>query len=258
MKGLLHSLFILAPILSFTQTKTAIDSMSFHFEFNSYEISFRSQHNSETKTKLSKLKDRSLVLRAYTDSIGSKEYNLKLAEARLEAAKKFLNKTYPHQFTIRTEIAIGEDLSPRSDADKRRVDMIVFSASKMNNLEGTSKKKRTFELNVPIQLKIQFVYGRDEVLKSSYEDIEFLIETLQEDPSLYVILSGHVCCGTDSQNLSGKRAERIKQILVMEGNISASRINAIGFGNKKPLFVEDSEAHRQANRRVEATFYKKQ
>ena len=257
MKELLHALLILAPIFSFAQSKASIDSMSLYFEFNSYEISFGDPHNSETKTKLSKLKELSLILRAYTDSTGSEAYNLKLAEARLDAAKKFLNKTYPNQFNIRTEVAVGEDPSQRSDADKRRVDIIV-NASKTNNPEIAAKKKRTFELNVPIQLKIQFVYGRDEVLKSSYEDIQFLIETLQDDPSLHVILGGHVCCGTDSKNLSGMRADRIKQILVMEGNISGARINAIGFGNKKPLFVEDSEEHRQANRRVEATFYKKQ
>lgn len=229
--------------------------MSFHFEFNSHVINFEEQHNSGTKTRISKLKNETLTLRAYTDSIGSKAYNLKLAEARLEAVKKFLNESYPNQFTIKTEVAAGEDLSRKSDTDKRRVDILVSYSSKTS--ATTSNKKRTFELNVPIQLNIQFVYGRDEVLKSSYEDIQFLIETLQADPSLYVTLAGHVCCGTDSQNLSGKRAERIKQILVMEGNISGSRIQAIGFGNKKPLFVEDSEQHRQANRRVEATFYKK-
>ncbi|WP_430406002.1 OmpA family protein [Fluviicola sp.] len=177
-----------------------------------------------------------------------------MAEARLEATKKFLNESYPGQFSIRTEVALGEDLSRRSDAEKRRVD-ILFSAS--NTTKSSSGKRKSFELGVPIQLEIQFIYGTDEVIKSSYLDIQFLMETLRADPSLHVTLAGHVCCGTDSQNLSGKRAERIKQILVMEGNISGSRITAIGFGNRKPLFVEDSEAHKQANRRVEATFYKK-
>ena len=156
MKGLLHSLLILAPVLSFAQSKASIDSMSLYFEFNSYEISFRHPHNSETKTKLSTLKNQPLILRAYTDSTGSKEYNIKLAEARLDAVKKFLNKTYPNQFTIRTEVAVGEDISKRSDADKRRVDILV-NTSKTSNHELAAKKKRTFELNVPIQLKIQFI-----------------------------------------------------------------------------------------------------
>ena len=254
MKGLLHSLFILTPILSFAQISASSDSMSFYFEFNSHEISFQNKRNSETKTKLSTLKSQSLVLRAYTDSTGSKEYNIRLAESRLESTRKLLTESFPNQFSIRTEVALGEDLSEKSDAEKRRVDILV---SNSNTAKSSGGKRKTFELGVPIQLGIQFVYGTDEVIKGSYVDIQFLMETLQADPSLNVTLAGHVCCGTDSQNLSGKRAERIKQILVMEGNISGSRITASGFGNRKPLFVEDSEAHKQANRRVEATFYKK-
>jgi outer membrane protein OmpA-like peptidoglycan-associated protein len=254
MKGLLHSLFILAPILSFAQMNASMDSMSFYFEFNSHEVGFQNKRNIETKTKLSKLKNQSLVLRAYTDSTGSKEYNLRLAESRLESTKTLLTELYPNQFSIRTEVALGEDLSTKSDDEKRRVDILILNSSTAKSSNGTRK---SFELGVPIQLEIQFIYGTDEVIKSSYVDIRFLMETLQADKSLSVTLAGHVCCGTDSQNLSGKRAERIKQILIMEGNISGSRITAIGFGNRKPLFVEDSEAHKQANRRVEATFYKK-
>lgn len=252
MKLLVHSLFILSPLFSFAQAKA--DSLSFYFESNSHQINFQNKRNSETREKLSKLTGQTLVLRAYTDSVGSMESNLKLAGRRLENTKNFLAKSFPDQFSIQTEVALGEDPSTRSNADKRRVDLIISGSMPAAN---TGKTKRSFELGVPIRLEIQFVYGQDVVLPVSYEDIRFLIETLQADNTLYVTLAGHVCCGSDSKNLSGKRAERIKQILVMEGNIAGSRINTIGFGNRKPLFVEDSEEHRQANRRVEATFYKK-
>lgn len=252
MKGLVHSLFILSPLLAFAQAKA--DSLSFYFESNSHQINFQNKRNSETRDKLSHLKGQTLVLRAYTDSVGSKDSNLKLAERRLETVKKHLAESFPNRFFIQTEVALGEDQALRSDADKRRVDLVVSGSQPAAN---TGKTKRTFELGVPIRLEIQFVYGQDAVLPSSYEDIRFLMETLQADKTLYVTLAGHVCCGSDSKNLSGKRADRIKQILVMEGTISGSRINTIGFGNKKPLFTEDSEEHRQANRRVEATFYKK-
>lgn len=254
MKLLIHLLFTLSPLLSFAQVKAVTDSLSFYFEFNSHQINLQNKRNSETKNRLSALKGQTLVLRAYTDSVGSKESNIKLAERRLDAAKNYLTKSFPDQFSIRTEVALGEDQSSRTDADKRRVDMLISGSQ--TSIQ-TGKKKRSFELGVPIRLEIQFVYGQDVVLASSYEDIQFLMETLQSDNTLFVTLAGHVCCGSDSKNLSGKRADRIKQILVMEGNISGSRINTVGFGNKKPLFVEDSEEHRQANRRVEATFYKK-
>lgn len=253
MKRLFISLLLLAPGLLAAQTKATADSLSFYFEFNSHEINFRNARNEATRNQLTALKDKQLILRAYTDSTGSNEYNLKLAESRLESVKKLLLESFAGQFTIRTEIARGEDPVKRPDADKRRVDLLI----QKNAPVAENSKKRTFELGVPIRLEIQFVYGQDEILANSFNDIRFLIETMQADKTLFVTLAGHVCCGTDNKNLSGKRADRIKQILVTEGNISSSRITTVGYGNKKPLFVEDSEEHRQANRRVEATFYRK-
>lgn len=253
MKGLLHSLFILTPFLSLAQIKPSPDSLSFYFEFDQSEISFKNQRNLDTKNRLKTFQSQKLILRAYTDSAGSPEYNKQLAQERLEAAKKFILQVSPGQFTIQTEVAFGEDQSNLSDHEKRRVDILILSAKST----ATVKKGRQFEIGVPIKLEIQFAFGQDAVLPSSYNDIRFLIETLQKDSTLTVTLAGHVCCGTDGDNLSGRRADRVRQILIMEGNISGSRIKAIGFGNNKPLFAEDSEAHRQANRRVEATFYKK-
>lgn len=253
MKGLLHSLFILTPILSLAQVKPSPDSLSFYFEFGQSEISVKNQRNFDTKNKLTLLRSQNLVLRAYTDSVGSPEYNKQLAGQRLEAAKKLILQAFPDQFAIRTEITWGEDQSSLPDREKRRVDILILPEKPA----ATAKKGRQFEIGVPIKLEIQFAFGQDVMLPSSYNDIRFLIETLQQDSTLTVILAGHVCCGTDGDNLSGRRADRVRQILIMEGNIAGSRIKAIGFGNSKPLFVEDSEAHRQANRRVEATFYRK-
>jgi outer membrane protein OmpA-like peptidoglycan-associated protein len=254
MKGLLHLLFILLPLLSFSQMNITADSLSFYFEFNSHEINFQKKSNSTTKTKLTKLSNQTLILRAYTDSIGSEEYNLKLAELRLESVKKLLNEINPEGFQIQLEIAVGEDLSQRSNSSKRRVDILIPPSNSSIKIE---RNGRFFELGTPIKLEIQFEYGKDIVLQNSYRDIRFLIETLQADKTLSVTLAGHVCCGTDGNNLSGTRANRIKQILIMEGKIAGNRINAVGFGNKKPLFDDDTEEHKQANRRVEATFYKK-
>ncbi|WP_343606596.1 OmpA family protein [Fluviicola sp.] len=255
MKILVHSLLLLLSISVQAQSGAKPDSAAFYFQFNHSDLSIQDRLNTKAKTKLTQFTSRKLILRAYTDSTGSTEYNLKLAQQRLESVKAFLAQHYPNRFTIQTETAIGEDNSLLSDAAKRRVDILEVPET-----AATGKimyKNRTFELGVPIQLEIIFLMAQDVVLPGSYDDIRFLIETLKNDPSLSVILAGHVCCGTDSGDLSGKRANRIKQLLIMEGGISGNRITAIGFGNRKPLFVEDSEEHRQANRRVEATFIRK-
>ena len=256
MKTILHSLFFLLPILTYAQPGQKPDSASFYFELNRYEVKLQNKLNAKTKGKLSQFKSQKIVLRAYTDTIGSPEYNLYLAQQRLESVKKLIQQYYPDQFSIQQEVASGEDQRNLSNQNKRRVDIIGISGSTPAK-EKITLGTRTIELGVPIKLEIIFLMGQDVMVSSSYDDIKFLIDALKNDPSLSVVLSGHVCCGTDSGNLSGKRANRIKQILVSEGGISGSRITALGFGNKKPLFVEDSEEHKQANRRVEATFYRK-
>lgn len=256
MKTILHSLFFLLPLITYAQSESKPDSVSFYFESNRYEVKLQNKLNAKTKLKLDQFKSQQIVLRAYTDTVGSPEYNLYLAQKRLESAKNLISQNYPGRFSIREEVASGEDQRNLSDQNKRRVDIIGISTStplKNKITFGT----RTIELGVPIKLEIIFLMGQDAMVPSSYDDIKFLIDALKNDNSLSVVLSGHVCCGTDSNNLSGKRANRIKQILVSEGGISGSRITALGFGNKKPLFVEDSEEHKQANRRVEATFYRR-
>ncbi|WP_300666858.1 OmpA family protein [Fluviicola sp.] len=256
MKTILHSLFFLLPILTYAQSESKPDSVSFYFELNRHEVKLQNKRNAKTTLKLSQFKSRKIILRAYTDTVGSLEYNLYLARQRLESVKNLIQQLYPDQFSIQEETAPGEDQRNLSDQNKRRVDIIgisTFTPTKNNITLGN----RTVELGVPIKLEIIFLMGQDAMVPSSYDDIRFLIDALKNDNSLSVVLSGHVCCGTDSDNLSGKRANRIKQILVSEGGISGSRITALGFGNKKPLFVEDSEEHKQANRRVEATFYRK-
>lgn len=256
MKTILHSLFFLLPVITYAQSELKPDSISFYFELNRYEVKLQNKLNAKTKLKLSQFKSQQIMLRAYTDTVGSPEYNLYLAQKRLESAKTLISQNYPGRFSIREEVASGEDQRNLSDQNKRRVDIIGISASTPAKNKITFGTK-TIELGVPIKLEIIFVMGQDAMVPSSYDDIKFLVDALKNDNSLSVVLSGHVCCGTDSGNLSGKRANRIKQILVSEGGISGSRITALGFGNKKPLFVEDSEEHKQANRRVEATFYRK-
>ena len=70
-----------------------------------------------------------------------------------------------------------------------------------------------------------------------------------------VLLEGH----TDSMgnedynmNLSKRRAESVKNYLVENFNVDASRISIIGYGESNPISTNDTPAGRQNNRRVVA------
>lgn len=69
-----------------------------------------------------------------------------------------------------------------------------------------------------------------------------------------IIAVGHTdSIGTEAYNqgLSERRAEAVRQELINEG-ISASRINAVGYGESRPVTSNDSREGRAQNRRIEA------
>ena len=77
----------------------------------------------------------------------------------------------------------------------------------------------------------------------------------EEISDLKIVVEGH----TDNVggekyniNLSQKRAEAIKEVMVKKFNIEASRITAKGFGFSNPLADNSTKEGRQQNRRVEA------
>ena len=63
--------------------------------------------------------------------------------------------------------------------------------------------------------------------------------------------------GGDEQNLqlSKDRAEAVKQYLLVNTNLNASRIEVIGYGESKPIASNETAAGRAANRRVEVVIH---
>jgi outer membrane protein OmpA-like peptidoglycan-associated protein len=77
---------------------------------------------------------------------------------------------------------------------------------------------------------------------------------MNDNPKMKVQIEGH----TDSkgsveynQGLSERRANAIKSALVKMTMVDAGRLNAVGFGESKPIATNDTEAGRAKNRRVD-------
>ena len=90
---------------------------------------------------------------------------------------------------------------------------------------------------------------RDDGKKILSEDIELL----KKDKSLHVSIEGHCdIIGNDdyNQKLSEKRAFAVANFLEQSG-IDKSRLKVVGWGRKKPLVPNDTDANRALNRRVE-------
>jgi outer membrane protein OmpA-like peptidoglycan-associated protein len=102
--------------------------------------------------------------------------------------------------------------------------------------------------------RVEFAVNKDVILKKSESILEALRETLDANSQIRrVRIEGHTDDkGKDKKNLelSRRRARSVVRWLVAHG-LSASRFEAWGCGETRPLQSNDAELGRQANRRVE-------
>jgi outer membrane protein OmpA-like peptidoglycan-associated protein len=77
-------------------------------------------------------------------------------------------------------------------------------------------------------------------------------------PECTVSILGHTdSYGSDEKNLqlSTERAEAAKQYLLANSNLAASRIDAVGYGESKPLANNETAEGRTINRRIEVVIH---
>jgi OOP family OmpA-OmpF porin len=107
-----------------------------------------------------------------------------------------------------------------------------------------------------VTLNVQFDTNKA-VVKPVYEkDIKELADVMTKYPELKIMIEGHtdnVGAQKYNMNLSQKRAEAVKNVLVKKYRIDPSRLTAKGFGPTKPIADNKTKAGRQENRRVEAS-----
>ncbi len=110
------------------------------------------------------------------------------------------------------------------------------------------------EKNVAVVLKnVFFETGEYRLKETSKSELTFLVDYLRDNPRLQIEISGHTDdVGNDAANktLSQNRAEAVQQYLVSQG-IEASRVQAVGYGESRPVRSNETEAGRAENRRTE-------
>lgn len=110
------------------------------------------------------------------------------------------------------------------------------------------------EKDLVLQLRnIQFEYDSYALTDESGDELESVAQLLFANPTLRIELSAHTDDqGSDRYNdrLSTLRGKAVAEWLMKRG-VDGSRIEAVGYGKRKPLVDNDTEEHRALNRRVE-------
>lgn len=122
-------------------------------------------------------------------------------------------------------------------------------------LQGTGVRVRregnTIELIMPGN--VTFGIDRREVRSDFYDVLNSVTLVLKEYDQTAIKVGGHTdSTGSDvyNQTLSEDRAQSVRDYLVSHG-VAPGRVQAVGYGERYPIASNDTEAGRQANRRVE-------
>jgi len=101
---------------------------------------------------------------------------------------------------------------------------------------------------------ILFDTGSDRLKPESAAVIQSIARGLEANPGWKLLIEGHTdSLGSADQNLdlSRRRAEAVRAVLISQFKVDASRLTTAGLGATKPLDTNDTPQGRSQNRRVE-------
>jgi outer membrane protein OmpA-like peptidoglycan-associated protein len=201
-----------------------------------------------------------LKLEGFCDSIDTKDYNIKLAERRIENVQILLTKS-ELKFSDKLEkIPFGKDFKQsKIQAENRKV-TVYFNVLKHIESEFTTRLKNA-KTGETIKLpNIYFYNNSARIVPKSLPILTELLCALEENPNLKIEIQGHICCQKvfDLNGVSVARAKAIYNYLAQK-KINKKRLTYKGYGTSRPIYPipENNEAERDENRRVEILIVEK-
>jgi outer membrane protein OmpA-like peptidoglycan-associated protein len=119
--------------------------------------------------------------------------------------------------------------------------------------KSDTAKKFVDVLTVTFKSDYLFAVNSSALLPGAYDELERVLEVLKQYPETSIRIAGHtdsIGSADSNRKFSERRAEAVKNALVGMG-VNPSRLTAVGYGARKPIASNKTEAGRQQNRRVE-------
>ena len=116
-------------------------------------------------------------------------------------------------------------------------------------LSGDELVVRVYGLSFPV--------GSSEIRPENFSLLTKLQQVIREYPDAPITISGHTDSrGNDASNqrLSEERAQAVQEYLMANmSSLTPDRIDAVGFGESRPIASNDTEQGRAQNRRIDVT-----
>ena len=216
--------------------------------FSSDTIYFTHREDEDTIT-IALYPESRLVL-TVTDSLTSRPVTANLIVRNPEQRK--VMQTTSDSLHARIAVLL-DDRTPFYTVDATAVDYLPFHDTIFRPDLYTGIKMMPKEVKSFVLRDIYFATGKTTILPSSAEALDELFQLLTLRSDLRIRIVGHTDnIGSDRSNqiLSEGRCSSVRRAMVERG-IHSERIEIEGRGERDPIVVNDSEEHRQMNRRVE-------
>ncbi|MBP6385250.1 MAG: OmpA family protein [Pseudarcicella sp.] len=132
----------------------------------------------------------------------------------------------------------------------------VLDFSKSANKERISKDIYLTPIKVGDKISLNNIYfevSKSDLLAASFAELNKLVVMMKENDHMEIRLEGHTDIVGDPEanlELSQERVNACESYLIKKG-IATSRIQAIGYGDTKPIIKKGTDEERKVNRRVE-------
>ncbi len=172
-------------------------------------------------------------------------------------AKTLISTNAMTDFVVNVFLKKGAKVRPPMDSDGDGV------TDNIDKCPDTPKGIKVDRVGCPIPIKekisitlhIEFDFDKDDVRPEYNPQIEEVANFLKAYPDKDVSLEGHTDSeGSDAYNddLSKRRAESVKNVLIEIFGIDAAKITTEGYGEARPVATNETAEGRQQNRRVVA------
>ncbi len=152
--------------------------------------------------------------------------------------------------TEKAKAAAAQSENLRQQAEQEKAELRARLLQQLNSILATRDSARGLIANMS---DVLFRSGSYELLPGARERLAKVSGIILAYPTLHLAVEGHTdSVGGDDYNqaLSEHRAQSVRDYFVQQG-ISATSIEARGFGKTEPIATNDTPEGRQQNRRVE-------
>jgi OOP family OmpA-OmpF porin len=233
----------------------------FHFNFDVQFDSNKHQLKSQFHTRLESLArflqdypETIVIIEGHTDNLGSKKHNLILSKQRAESIANALVASFNIQQNRIKPLGFGPEnpLESNETEEGRRKNRRV-TGEIIQPLLPPQTKQNLANYNT---FSIPYAVNQYSNQTSHQLIINKLGTFLQENPDSLILIEGHTD-NTGNRNLnlalSERRANEIAKTIEAHFSISKERLKVIGYGEQKPIDVNNTPESRQKNRRVDIT-----